>query len=114
LKSLLPKEKEIENSILHYLRIRNIFAWKNETIGIFSKERGTFMKKHSKFHMTGQSDILGVFMGRFLAIEVKRPGNKPTPNQVEFISNVNKHGGIAFVATSVEDVEKMFRQLGAA
>lgn len=101
-----PTEKEIENSILHYLQLKKIFAWKNDTTGIYSEKRGAFIKRHSKFHMTGQSDILGIFNGQMLAIEVKRKGNKPTPNQVEFLEKVNEQGGIGFVAYGIEDVEK--------
>jgi hypothetical protein len=44
--------------------------------------------------------------GRFLAIEVKRPGGKPTPEQLQFIDTINQAGGLAFVAHSIEEVEK--------
>lgn len=102
-------EKQIEVSILHYLKLKGIFAWKNDTTGIYSEKRGAFIKRHSKYHMTGQSDILGIFLGRFLAIEVKKPGNYPTANQREFMESVRKHGGIAFVARSIKDVEESLK-----
>jgi hypothetical protein len=44
--------------------------------------------------------------GRFLAIEVKRPGNKASPEQQQFIDTINEAGGLAFVARSVEEVER--------
>jgi hypothetical protein len=47
--------------------------------------------------------------GRFLAIEVKRPGNKPTPEQQQFIDTINEAGGLAFVARSVEEVDNTLR-----
>jgi len=53
----------------------------------------------------GSSDIIGLFKGRFLAIEVKIPGKNPTPEQKKFINNINKAGGIAFVARSADDVK---------
>jgi len=52
----------------------------------------------------GVSDIIGIYKGRFLAIEVKTPKGKVTEAQRAFIDRVNKEGGIAFVARSVEDV----------
>ena len=54
------------------------------------------------------SDIIGCIRktGRFLAIEVKRPGNKGTPEQQQFIDIINQAGGLAFVARSVEEVER--------
>ncbi len=49
----------------------------------------------------GSSDLIGwTSCGLFLAVEVKRPGQKPTPEQANFAAQVNKAGGIAIVATS--------------
>ncbi len=47
----------------------------------------------------------GGFSGvaRFLAIEVKQPGKKPTQAQLDFIAHVNAMGGHACWVTSVED-----------
>jgi len=42
--------------------------------------------------------------GRFVAIETKRPGGKPSPEQLEFLEEVRRHGGIACIASSVQDV----------
>lgn len=58
----------------------------------------------SKYLRNGVSDILGVWNGRFLAIEVKKPGGKPSKEQLEFIDEINKHGGIAFIAYCLKDV----------
>jgi hypothetical protein len=41
-----------------------------------------------------------------LAIEVKRPGGKPTAEQQQFIDTINEAGGLAFVARSVEEVDQ--------
>jgi hypothetical protein len=41
-----------------------------------------------------------------LAIEVKRPRGRVTPEQQQFIDMINEAGGLAFVARSVEEVEK--------
>lgn len=54
----------------------------------------------------GSPDIIGVFKGRFLGIEVKSKCGKLRPEQKEFLENIIKNGGIAFVAKSIEDVEK--------
>lgn len=52
----------------------------------------------------GVSDIIGIWQGRYLAIEVKRPGLELTKYQELFINRVNKEGGLAFMAKSVDDV----------
>jgi hypothetical protein len=58
--------------------------------------------------MAGISDLIGIIDGRFIAIEVKveEEGNDATKLQKWFIDRVNKCGGIAFVAYSLEDVKK--------
>lgn len=44
--------------------------------------------------------------GRLLAIECKRPGKKATAEQWQFLCNVNRANGVAFVATCIEDVTR--------
>jgi hypothetical protein len=57
------------------------------------------------FGEKGISDILGCSPdGKFVAIEVKKPGGKPTPEQWDFIDAVKRNQGIAFVAYSLDDV----------
>lgn len=56
----------------------------------------------------GTSDLIGfTSTGRFLAIEVKRPGENPTDAQCAFIWGVNKFGGIAFTAHSADEAIKL-------
>lgn len=48
------------------------------------------------FFTAGIPDILGLYQGRFIGIEIKKPGERPTPLQARIISKINKCGGIAF------------------
>ena len=99
------REKEIENLILEYLKLRNIFAWKNNTMGVYDKNRGTYRKNMNKYAINGVADILGVLPdGKFLAIEVKTPKGKVSPAQQNFLDRVNKENGLAFVARGLEEV----------
>ena len=62
-----------------------------------------------RFGFKGCSDIIGQLKdGRFLAIEAKRPGGLPTPDQINFMLKVARHKGVAFVAQSLADVEAKF------
>jgi len=104
-KNTTIKESDIQRSILKYLRLKSIFCWKNNTVGI-AKPNGHYIPAQ----MTGIADILGIMPdGRFLAIEVKRPGNKPTPNQVQFIQNIINNKGLAFLAYSLDDVKQIIK-----
>jgi hypothetical protein len=57
----------------------------------------------------GSADLIGWCPGgRFLAVEVKKPGGLVSSEQVSFINAVNNHGGIAMVATSAEEFEETY------
>jgi hypothetical protein len=86
----VQSEKEITHGVRLLLKSLGVFHWK-QWQGPMSQPKGV-------------SDILGVWKGRLLAIEVKRPGGKVSDEQQAFIDRVNKLGGIAFVARSVDDV----------
>ena len=97
-------EQQIQRTILDYLRWRGIPCYKHQNAGI-RKPDGSYIPTHTR----GVSDIIGCLpkTGRFLAIEVKRPGVKATPEQLNFLETIKQAGGLAFVAHSVEDVEAM-------
>jgi hypothetical protein len=56
------------------------------------------------YQRPGISDFLVCLDGKFVAIEVKRPGYKMTEKQELFQHEVRAAGGIAFVAYSLDDV----------
>jgi len=59
----------------------------------------------------GSSDLIGIRRrdGRFVAIEVKRPGEKPTKEQIQFIEHVKEFGGIAAVVTNPDQLEEILK-----
>lgn len=54
----------------------------------------------------GTPDLLCCVCGCFVGIEVKRPGGKPTPEQLAELERIEHAGGLGIVATSVEDVRR--------
>jgi hypothetical protein len=55
----------------------------------------------------GISDLIGQLRdGRFLAVECKREGASLMDHQRDFLNEVRKHHGVAFVARCLEDVER--------
>lgn len=59
----------------------------------------------------GGSDLIGMFRGRFVAIEVKRPGRRPTPDQHMFRQLVERKRGIYTVVTSAEEATVLLEEL---
>lgn len=100
-------EKQIENQILSYLKIMGAFVWKNDSVGIWDPKKRIFRKKQSIHHLKGVADILGVYKGKPLAIEVKSKTGRASKDQLLFLEAFKKHGGIAGVARSIDDVTKI-------
>ena len=99
-------EKDIENQILNFLNKLGIFAWKNQSVGIYDPVKKIYRKPNNRFHLKGVSDIIGTIQGRMLAIEVKTEKGVISPEQRIFIARINEEGGIAFVARSVDQVAR--------
>jgi hypothetical protein len=98
-------EGAVLSAILEYLEIRGVFAWRNNTGAV--KVEAQHGARFVRFGKKGSSDILGVLDdSRFLAIEVKGPKGKATFEQLDFLAEVAKRGGVAFVARSIEDVDR--------
>lgn len=64
-----------------------------------------FMPVQSGFGKRGL-DFFGCYKGRFIAIEVKRPGGKSTVKRFQSVlaMDIMKAGGFAIITDKVEDV----------
>lgn len=101
-------ETDLVRAILKYLHVVGILAWRQNTGAASFQDAGR--SRFVRFGVPGISDILGVLPdGRFLAIEVKMPGRKVTWKQCDFINAITDNGGLAFVATSIEDVQEKLK-----
>jgi hypothetical protein len=66
-----------------------------------------------RFGLKGSSDIEGILPGgRFLAVEVKAPGGRLSPEQREFLERVRELGGLALVVKSWRELDDALRQSG--
>lgn len=103
----MTPEGYIKNAILSYLSYKGYRCFVHDSVGIWDPTKKIFRKRNSVHHRKGVSDIIGLTpTGRFIAIEVKAPKKYATVEQKEFIQWVKDGGGIAFVARSIEDVER--------
>jgi hypothetical protein len=96
------REGQIEIEILSWLNKQpDCMAFKINQSGYHD---GTAWRKRTNGSLLGVADILGIWKQRPLAIEVKSESGRVSAHQERFIENYKKHGGIAFVARSLEDV----------
>jgi len=101
-------ESDIQRSIMLALSQAGCLIWRNNS-GILKNPAGIPIK--FGIGNPGGSDLIGIAPGgRFIAIEVKTPKGRATPEQIRFIEAVKKHGGIAGIARSVEDALSLLNQ----
>ena len=108
------REKQIQNAILGLSR---------GLVRIFRNQVGSYELKDGRRLSSGlckgssdligwksiriTPDMVGETVALFVAVEVKQPGERPTPEQRLFLEAVRNAGGIAGVATSVQEAEKL-------
>ena len=97
-------ERLIQNAIIEYLLLKGHFVWRNVNRG-WQLPSGQWKPST----VQGVPDVIGVekSTGRFIGIEVKAKGGKLTSAQQNFIDLINKKGGLAIVAYSIDEVMKI-------
>lgn len=95
-------EQDLVNQIIEYLRLSGACAIRiNSGVQVIQGAAGRRVFRGAP---AGTSDIIACVNGRFLAVECKLEGNKPTPAQSDFLDGIRQRGGLAIVAYSLEDV----------
>lgn len=81
----------------------------------FLKEKypGFYFKTHGgPYQRAGLPDIIGVHEGRFIGVEIKCPGKEGelTDLQAKVLDRIRRAGGIAFMATSPQQVDQLLKE----
>ena len=103
-----PSEGQIQKAVFQYLRTRNIPCWRMNVIGI-PKMDGTFRPNS----MAGFADILAMFQGTAVALEVKTNKGKQTEKQKEFQKEFERGGGSYHIVRNVEQVHEIMKTFEA-
>lgn len=105
-----PTESQVLKAVLYRLKLHPEVAWfARMNSGGCTDNRGQFVR----FGFTGCPDILGQLKdGRFLALEVKRPGGKPTKAQSEFLRKVCLNHGVGLIIDDITQIPDYFSPLG--
>lgn len=86
-------EQQIQKKIIDYL----------ESIGAYTIKVITANK-------SGVPDVHACYQGRWISIECKVPGEQPEPLQYHHLNKIQKAGGLATWATSVDQVKLFITQ----
>lgn len=71
-----------------------------------SKRRNLYGAIQFPYAPKGVSDILGIFRGKPIAIEVKMAQGRISKEQSEFLATFKRFGGIAMVVRSIEELDQ--------
>ena len=93
---------ELTNRIIHEIYSTGGFAWRAESTGVFDTKKAIFRTAPKK----GVADVLAVYKGRFLAIEVKIGKDRQSPEQQGFQANVEHCGAAYFVAHDYDSFQQ--------
>jgi len=95
----------LTRQILQFLFEQKCFAWRNNSGGIFDQKLGRYRSSPK----VGTPDILGIYNGLFVGIEVKTGKDKLRPEQIGFIKSAEYVGGQCFIAHNLDDFVKEWR-----
>lgn len=100
-------EKDIQAAIIQYLEIKRIFHYRNNTGAFVRPDTKSFYR----FGVPGAPDVICVINGKFIGIEVKRPGGKQSAHQQGFQASLEQAGGIYILAYSLDDVIQALKSI---
>ncbi len=114
---LLDRESDVLSACLQWLRMKGVWCWRQNQ-GAIPLKSGGFRRFVG---LAGVADILGILpqtvrvigdegpvtFGNMLAVETKRRGEKPRPEQAEFLRQVNERGGVGVCVHSVRELEEV-------
>lgn len=96
----MTPEGKVLSAIVRYLKSLKVAG-----VPIF------YVKLHgSHMQRAGLPDLLIVYRGKMIAVEIKRPGGKPTALQVHTLSEMALAGAYTSIATCVNDVRSAIEE----
>ena len=103
-------ERTIQDACMEYLGMHPKVAFVHTTTTGSLPVKGGY---RIKVGYPGMGDIVGMlYDGRFLSVETKQKGQKPTFEQYEFIELVSNYGGVAFYVDSVDMLTEKLLEWG--
>ena len=101
------REQDIQRLIMLALSEAGCLIFRNN-VGVLKNAAGIPIRFGL---VVGSSDLIGIAPGRrFLAVEIKTPTGKATPEQLRFIEAVRFRGGIAGIARSPAEALALLAQ----
>lgn len=93
----------LTSAIQEYIQLIGGDAFRINTTGLYDEKLGMFRNSGSTL---GVADLVGIYRGKFIAIEVKVGKDSLRPMQIKFQARVEKAGGVYFIAKDFDSTKK--------
>lgn len=94
------KANELTKLILAYLRFKDYFGARVNTMGTYNQKLQKYIKSGSK---CGMADITAIINGKHVSIEVKAGKDKPRTDQLRVQKEIEQAGGIYLFIHSFDE-----------
>lgn len=99
-----PLERDIQAACLGWLALQGALVIRTNSGLLVAEHKGK--RRAVRFNnQPGCSDAVCCYRGRFVGLEIKRPGGRLTLLQKAFLDAVRLAGGLAFVVRSLEELQ---------
>jgi hypothetical protein len=101
-------EAQIQDDVRLILGADPAGVWWRNNVGVAETVRGNKIK----FGLfPGSADLVGLFRGRFVAVELKTPSGRQSKEQRLWQKCVEDHGGIYALVRSTDDAHALLAEL---
>lgn len=107
----MSETNKLMGQILDYLFEHGVYAWRQNSGGIFDRKLGVVRSSTKK----GVPDIIGFTSeGKFVGIEVKTGKDRLRPEQIGFLHSLGKAQGISMLVSDYDNFVAAWNSLYSA
>jgi hypothetical protein len=107
MKSIIPKESQIQAAVCDYLSLKKRFFWRQNTTPVYDKTGG-FFRAMPKYALKGIPDVIVITDGGYVCfLEIKRPKAKLSPDQEVFRDRCTAIGAEYHIITDVTQLKEL-------
>ena len=99
-------EKQVLSEVIRKLQHNSIFYARLNLGGVIRQTKGGAILTANE--MVGWPDVLVLFQGTFIGLEIKRFGGKITSQQLSILKAIRDNGGRSYIVTSATYLFKVF------
>lgn len=97
---------DLTNAVIAHIYKAGGYAWRASSVGVFDTKQA----RHRAAAKKGVADVLSIYHGILIAVEIKIGTDRLSDEQEGFMRNIEHHGGRAIVAKT----EDQFKEAWAA